>query len=90
MKAYECQVVINTSSNDLKRACIHSLSLLEPFCIIVEYTCFGSLKTVLENNHKSKTCKGNAQSIIDKGRLIKMAQQVASGMECIASHKVKQ
>ena len=65
------------------------LSLLEPFYVIVEYTCFGSLKMVLENNRKSNACKGNTESSIDQGRLLKMAQQVASGMECIASHKVK-
>ena len=90
MNAYECQVIISTSYNDLKGACVHSRSLLEPFYVIVEYTCFGSLKSVLENNHKSKTLKGNVQSSIDQGRRLKMALQVASGMKCIASHKVKQ
>ena len=69
------------------------ISFIEPLYIIVEYACFGNLKTVLENSRELKESavskKRFVQCSIDQGRLLTMAKQVADGMGHIACHKVR-
>ena len=68
------------------------LLISEPLYIVEEYLCNGNLKCVLECSRQPNACiheNIHHRFIkLDQKKLLQMAQQIADGMDFIASSKV--